>query len=288
MPPRHFNLSDVIIPIVTLKTAGMLVVGFHIGNYATEHFDGIDGVIFGCARKTSRNFFGDDGKSVRIAGLLAMDASPRSFVMQLARHTQGRFSHCFVPDFAKSTSYLRFGSNAVDNPNYRRTQIIRTPYNLYYVKLNDISVNGQHLNFARGTFDLKANGEGGCIFDSGSTVTAISPAAYKVVEAAFINYFTGYGLKPTSKGGKRSQLCYKTRGRFKQFPSMTLHFQGADLQLESFNVFYHGSDNEFCLLIMPIADTTIIGVAMQMDLRVVYDLNNWVISFGRERCAYRA
>ncbi|KAJ4802174.1 Eukaryotic aspartyl protease family protein [Rhynchospora pubera] len=203
-------------------------------NYATEHFDGIDGVIFGCARKTSRNFFGDDGKSVRIAGLLAMDASPRSFVMQLA------------------------------------------------------SVNGQHLNFPRGTFDLKANGEGGCIFDSGSTVTAISPAAYKVVEAAFINYFTGYGLKPTSKGGKRSQLCYKTRGRFKQFPSMTLHFQGADLQLESFNVFYHGSDNEVCLLIMPIADTTIIGVAMQMDLRVVYDLNNWVISFGRERCAYRA
>lgn len=55
------------------------------GNWAMEQFDGIDGIVLGCVREASKNFFGGKEK-LSIGGLLAMDESLGSFVMQLARY----------------------------------------------------------------------------------------------------------------------------------------------------------------------------------------------------------
>ncbi|KAJ1702730.1 hypothetical protein LUZ63_002509 [Rhynchospora breviuscula] len=252
------------------------------GNMAAEFFEGIE-IVFGCTRAVSNYSFG--GIKLPISGVFGMNKAPIAFPWQSYKYTQRRFSHCFVPEFTKTTSYLRFGNDSITKPNYQTTKIIDSYLYWYFVQLNDVSVNNQRLNLPPGTFHNNLDGSGGCFFDSGSTLTYMIPKAYKIVEEAFIKYFSVQGLKPTSLGGPKTQLCYKTGGTFSHWPTMTLHFEGADLLLEPLNLFYHKGDNEFCLVISTVTSFTLIGTSMQQDVNFVYDLNQNLLSFGRETCA---
>lgn len=82
-------------------------------------------------------------------------------------------------------SLLRFGSDV--KPPGTQFQVLPfvIPQGLhhYYVELKDISINGWPMMFSNRTFELRRDGTGGTILDSGATVTSIGRKTFdKVIQ----------------------------------------------------------------------------------------------------------
>ncbi|KAF5181538.1 Aspartyl protease family protein [Thalictrum thalictroides] len=210
---------------------------FELDNGAIES---VDGLVFGCG-DIQENFKYSSPNIIN--GILGMGTGPRSLISQLGNRAQGCFSYC-VPSWKNSDNiFLRFGKEAKFQPGLH---VLTTPFikgqavQTYYVRLLDISVAGNRLNFPPGYFDIRQNGTGGgCVIDSGSPFTVLLQAAYTRVRDAVISYWAQMHLPVKQKPG--ADLCYQVPRPGQQFPPIIFHFFIADLIVRS-GAFLHTGD----------------------------------------------
>lgn len=115
----------------------------------------------------------------------------------------------------------------------------------YGLNLLDISIAGKSLNLPPNSFTIKLNGQRGCINDCGSVLTVIECEVYAVLTAEFIDYFSQHDIEKLFTCRKCGVTCFNLPARFNSFPSMTYHFQGADLVVEPENVFIFNHQDSF-------------------------------------------
>ncbi|XP_065868798.1 aspartic proteinase CDR1-like [Euphorbia lathyris] len=247
-------------------------------------------IYFGCSRK-SRNF-GPYELSGRFGGILGLDMSPVSFLQQLGDITQQRFSYCLPPPVTQGngTTFLRFGDEIVtQGRTFKSTPIVSPPNQYsYYLNLQDISVAGRRLNIPRNTFTLKRDGTGGCIVDSGTSITRLIAPAYQQVLKAFQAHFDSYGLQRVNATAETHlELCYRHRQTLPKvkLASMTYHFEGADFEVRPAFIYRTANDPDvFCVQISSSQSESILGSRQQINTRFIYDVRARKIYFSWEDC----
>lgn len=254
----------------------------------------IDQIIFGCAKYSQNIQF---AKSGIISGILGMSLSPDSLASQLSDVTQKRFSYCLVPftQAQQAPSVVRFGDD-IPHPssNIQITPFVPTPGSHYFnLNLLDISVGFRKLGFPPGTFKARADGSGGCIIDSGALIPQINQNAeggrnaYREVMGAFQQHYeVTFKLKRVGKVPQGFALCYQYTQDFKQFTSMTYHFEDADYIVDPKYVnFYDEQGGYFCVALLPGGGKSILGAWHQQNMRVTYNGNINSLQFSVETCA---
>ncbi|XP_020233706.1 aspartyl protease family protein 2 [Cajanus cajan] len=143
---------------------------------------------FGCAFKIS-------GPSVTgstfngAQGVMGLGRGPISFTSQLAREFGNTFSYCLL-DYTLSpppVSYLTIGNDVVSRNVLTYTPLLTNPISpsFYYVSVESVSVDAVKLPIPRSVWAIDADGNGGAVVDSGTTLTFLAEPAYRHVLAAF-------------------------------------------------------------------------------------------------------
>ncbi len=163
----------------------------------------ITGFAFGCSHINKGLFAGS-------AGILGLGRGKLSLPSQLlmiqgasAAIATNRFSYCLTDRFRNpdASSYIRFGTEAgaivssISSRNDSRKQqqlqyisMLKNPQMpvLYYVKLTGVAVGTElKLEFPASLYQVDGNGNGGVIFDSGTSITRLAEPAYSHLRDAF-------------------------------------------------------------------------------------------------------
>ncbi|KAK3199007.1 hypothetical protein Dsin_022422 [Dipteronia sinensis] len=237
---------------------------------------------FGCSNTAKGHFAG------KISGILGMDLEPISLMGQLGKYYfSNKFSYCLVHPNAVTNSYLKFGDGVYNGrpvQEFKKTPFLANPFNNhYYLDLQDISINGKRLNLPKDTFKIKGNGHGGCIIDSGTTITRLKSSVYIRVKDELVAYFARYGIH-VAPGGCGAVLCFELPRSFNAFPSMTYHFSGGDLYVEPENCFLYSVSHFAPAIAEGDAELTILGSWHQHNIRFIYDTGLRELSFAPEEC----
>lgn len=127
---------------------------------------------FGCGVANEGNFGAADG-------IVGLGQGPVSLVSQMRNSNMDAiFSYCLVGIDSTRTSPLLLGNANAAGVTY--TPIVSNPVNptFYYAGVTGVSVNGVPVNYPANSFNILANGNGGLIIDSGTTITYLVQAAY--------------------------------------------------------------------------------------------------------------
>ncbi|KAJ4839746.1 hypothetical protein Tsubulata_026023 [Turnera subulata] len=250
-----------------------------------------DGIIFGCSNDNRNVQFAKNGV---ISGIFGLSKSPDSLVSQLWDSIDRKFSYCLVPfdQAIQAPSVLRFGEDIPILPgNLQTTKFVTPPGSYYYyLHLLDISVGLTRIGFAPEIFQIRPDGQGGCVIDSGALIsridqTTIGRNAYRAVMGAFQRYYDAKGLQRIGQVPQGFALCYKNRPDFNDFVTMTYHFEGANYVLDGKYVHYFDNDaGYFCVALTPGNGRTILGAWHQQNMRIVYDGNIGALQFTTEDC----
>jgi hypothetical protein len=150
-----------------------------VGSNQSAHFPQI---AFGCGRSQGGSFSNS-------TGIVGLGRGPLSFVNQIRSSISSTFSYCLGSIYNSSqVSPLILGNVPLDSSG---NPVSVTPliYNLffptfYYLSLAGISVAGKPVPIPEGTFDIRFDGSGGIMIDSGTTLTYLPAPAYKPFLAA--------------------------------------------------------------------------------------------------------
>ncbi|KAF0905250.1 hypothetical protein E2562_003851 [Oryza meyeriana var. granulata] len=245
----------------------------------------VPGIAFGCSNASSDDWNGS-------AGLVGLGRGGLSLVSQLAA---GMFSYCLTPfQDTNSKSTLLLGPAAALNG----TGVWSTPFvprpskppmsTYYYLNLTGISVGTTALSIPPNAFSLRADGTGGLIIDSGTTITSLVDAAYKRVRAAVQSQVK----LPVTDGSNATglDLCFAlpspTSAPPATLPTMTLHFDGADMELpvENYMILDGGM---WCLAMRNQTDGELstLGNYQQQNLHILYDVQKEMLSFAPAKCS---
>ncbi|CAO1941776.1 unnamed protein product [Urochloa humidicola] len=243
----------------------------------------VSGVTFGCSNASSDDYF--KGSS----GLVGLGRGAVSLVSQFGA---GRFSYCLTPfQDTNITSTLFLGPSAsLDGiTGVGSTPFVVSPATAaldtyYYLNLTGISLGTTALSIPPDAFFLNADGTGGLIIDSGTTFTALVDTAYQQVRAAVVSLVS----LPTSDGSAATglDLCFALPSTTPDMPSMTLHFDGADMVLPSDN--YMMQDSEvWCLAMQNRTDgeMSTLGNYQQQNMHILYDVRQEALSFAPAECS---
>ncbi|CAL5072355.1 unnamed protein product [Urochloa decumbens] len=247
----------------------------------------VAGVTFGCSNASSDDFTGS-------SGLVGLGRGVVSLVSQLGA---GRFSYCLTPfQDTTSTSKLLIGPSAsLDGATagVGSTPFIASPATApmntyYYLNLTGISLGTKALSISPNAFSLKADGTGGLIIDSGTTITYLANAAYQQVRAAVVSLVS----LPTSADRSAVtafDLCFALPSPTSAppvMPSMTLHFDGADMALPSESYMMQDS-GVWCLAMQNQTDgeVNILGNYQQQNMHILYDVGKETLSFAPTKCS---
>ncbi|XP_030453629.1 aspartic proteinase nepenthesin-1-like [Syzygium oleosum] len=148
-----------------------------------------------------------------------------------------------------------------------------------------LSVGERRLGFPPGKFDVKSDGSGGCVIDSGAMVTFLQEDAYDPILHEFDEHFFSFGVKRVYNKSRELRFCYEYNPKFRAYTSMTFHFWGADYVVEPAYMYFIYESGGFLCVALASYTKTIVGAFQQQDMRVVYDLNQGVIRFAPENCA---
>lgn len=140
----------------------------------------VGGIAFGCG-------VDNGGLSYNSTGTVGLGRGSLSLVAQLGF---GKFSYCLTDFFNTSlSSPVLFGSLAelasppsADAAAVQSTPLVQSlhyPW-FYYVSLEGISLGDARLPIPNGTFDLRADGSGGMIVDSGTIFTILVEPGFRV------------------------------------------------------------------------------------------------------------
>ncbi|CAL5072357.1 unnamed protein product [Urochloa decumbens] len=244
----------------------------------------VPNIAFGCSNASSDDFTGS-------SGLVGLGRGAVSLVTQLGA---GRFSYCLTPfQDTRSTSKLLIGPSAsLDGAaGVGSTTFVASPAtgpSYYYLNLKGISLGTTALLIPPNAFSLKADGTGGLIIDSGTTITSLGNAAYQKIRAAVVSLVT----LPTSADGSAAtgfDLCFalpSPKAAPPAMPSMTLHFDGADMVLPSDSYMMQDS-GVWCLAMQNQTDgeVNILGNYQQQNMHILYDVGKETLSFAPTKCS---
>ncbi|WOL20323.1 hypothetical protein Cni_G29127 [Canna indica] len=237
---------------------------------AEKDTSSMSAVPFGCGHKNEGIYTPEE------YGNAGLSRTKGSLVNQLREVTRGRFSHCLLhepsnhPNDNPETT-MRFG-------NYARLWGRPTPMkgkDFYYVNLEAISLNGNPLDIAEEAFQLRENGHGGIILDSGTPLTYLVGEGYwplksKILELATLKMADHYN----------GRLCFI--GKYSDLfggalPTIKFHFENY-LNIEvpakkAFKQYVVNGENRVCALFKESnLGLSIFGSFFQENIIVGYDL----------------
>ncbi|CAA0405492.1 putative nepenthesin [Arabidopsis thaliana] len=183
----------------------------------------VKNIIIGCGHENAVTF---RNKS---SGIVGLGGGAVSLIKQLGDSIEGKFSYCLVPE-NDQTSKISFGTNAVvSGPGTVSTPlVVKSPETFYFITLKSITVGSK--NMPTPGSDIKGN----MVIDSGTTLTLLPGKYYFQIESAVASLIDAERSKDERIG---SSLCYNATADLK-FPVITMHFDGADVKLDSYNSFF--------------------------------------------------
>lgn len=249
---------------------------------ADEGTSQVANIEFGCGHNIRYNV--DPGYN----GILGLGLNSGNY--SLASQIGQKFSYCIgsLTDKYYSYNQLILGEGA-DLEGYPTRFQVR--YGLYYIAMEGISIGDKRLDIAPRSFEMKENGTGGVIIDTGCTLTYLVDDVYKLLYKEVRNLLRMF--TQTVISNFPWLLCYY--GSVNRdpvgFPVVTFHFsEGADLVLDSLSFFKQVMDNVFCMTVGPINEAgignvpSVIGLLAQQSYNVGYDLVSGFIYFQRIDC----
>ncbi|CAN1233744.1 Aspartic proteinase CDR1 [Linum perenne] len=153
----------------------------------------------------------------------------------------------------------------------------------YFLNLEGVSVGEKTIPFQAGS--SSSDGKGNIVIDSGTTLTILPTEFLSQLSEAVDSQIVG-GKKVEDPQGDFS-LCYvATEGSSTlDVPRMTMHFQGADVELPPSNVFIQVSDTVTCLAFQGSDNGSIYGNVAQQNFLIGYDIQKKTLSFQPTDCA---
>ncbi|KAL7112645.1 hypothetical protein ACP275_04G015400 [Erythranthe tilingii] len=186
-----------------------------------------------------------------------------------------------------------FGGDVIKRLDLKVTPLLRVKDQaVYHLVLQGISINNKRLtSLSDRDFQLRGDGSGGCIIDSGTPFSRLVQPAYTVLIKALKRHFWYRRSSKLNLGGL--ELCYERRKNegYKNLPSMTFHFKNADLVVRPESLFLVldkiGSvrGEYFCLAIIPSDFISVLGSYQQTNQRFVYDTKQNQLLFGPQDCS---
>jgi len=245
----------------------------------------VGGIAFGCG-------VDNGGLSYNSTGTVGLGRGSLSLVAQLG---VGRFSYCLTDFFNTSLgSPVLFGSLAELAPGAgagaaQSTPLVQNPRfpSWYFVSLEGISLGGARLPIPNGTFDLRADGYGGMIVDSGTTFTVLVESAFRAV----VGCVAGALGQPVANASSLDSPCFPAppgAQRLPDMPDMVLHFAGgADMRLRRDNYMsFNQEEASFCLSIAGTASSvSVLGNFQQQNIQMLYDITVGQLSFVPTDCS---
>lgn len=244
-------------------------------------------VVFGCGMFNTGLFFSNE------SGIAGFGLGPLSLPSQLK---VGKFSYCFTTMLESKSSPVFLGTpdnlKAHATGPIQSTPFVRnpaTPY--YYLSLKGVTVGKTRLPVHESAFALKADGSGGTIIDSGTSITNFPQAVFGHLRSAFVSQVP----LPVANSSvdADSQLCFSMSSaadaKKLPVPKLIFHLEGADLDLPRENymamIDEDGTSN-LCLIISRSegSDLTLIGNFQQQNMHIVYDLESKKLVFVPAQC----
>jgi hypothetical protein len=248
----------------------------------------VENVMFGCGHWNRGLFHG-------AAGLLGLGRGPLSFSSQLQSLYGHSFSYCLVDRNSDTSvsSKLIFGEDKdlLRHPNLNFTSLIGGKENpvdtFYYVQIKSMVVGGEVLDIPEKTWLLTAEGAGGTIIDSGTTLSYFAEPAYQIIKEAFVKKVQGY---PVVKDFPILEPCYNVSGVEKmELPEFAIHFaDGAVWNFPVENYFIRlEPEDVVCLAFLgtPHSALSIIGNYQQQNFHILYDIKNSRLGYAPMSCA---
>ncbi|BFI20176.1 aspartyl protease family protein [Marchantia polymorpha subsp. ruderalis] len=249
----------------------------------------ISNVAFGCG-----NF--NVGPSLKGAGgVIGLGQGPTSFTSQIGAYFGNKFSYCLVDylDATSITSTLVFGEagkRAKEQAQY--TPFVQNPNSptFYYVGVKCVSVGGRELDIHPQVWEITELGDGGSIFDSGTSLTVFLEPAYLVILNAFQTHICPtYTRVPALQG---LDLCFSTEryedDPFAKLPAFSVTFQnGAVFSPPPQNVYVEVAENTMCLAMQGSSSPfgfNIFGNLIQQNFEVAYDRQKQRLGFAPADC----
>lgn len=252
------------------------------GILATETFTfdkvSVPKIGFGCGEDNEGSGF------TQGAGLVGLGRGPLSLVSQMG---QPKFSYCLTSIDGTKPSTLLMGSLASNvNKSVQTTPLIQNPSqpSFYYLSLEGITVGSTNLAIKKSTFALNADGSGGVIIDSGTTITYLEESAFALVKKAFISQVK---LSVDTSNSVGLDLCFTlpSGASSVEIPALVFHFKGADLDLPGENYMIADSSvGVMCLAMGSSNGMSIFGNIQQQNIMVVHDLDKETMSFIPTEC----
>ncbi|CAM6109833.1 unnamed protein product [Calypogeia fissa] len=242
---------------------------------------------FGCGHNNQGPFSSSDG-------LVGLGQGLVSFSSQLGALFGNMFSYCLVAreQALSQTSPLLFGDAALPSVTngLQFTPILPSSpglSSLYYVGLEGLSVAGALLNIQITVFTKDSSGNGGTIFDSGTTFTQLASPAYDAMLSAF-QAAVPYSQIPGAGAQLGLELCFDIAGVPNvAVPELTFHFTNADFNLPAPNIFVLvDTAGTMCLAFSRSSSAlNIFGNTQQQNFQILYDRVNTRIGFTPVTCS---
>ncbi|GAU43735.1 hypothetical protein TSUD_365840 [Trifolium subterraneum] len=124
--------------------------------------------------------------------------------------------------------------------------------------------------------------EGNIIIDSGTTLTLLPDDIYTNLESAVVEQVK---LDRVDDPNQIFSLCYSITSDDYDFPLITAHFKGADVELHSISTFVKVGDGIVCFAFQSSQIGAIFGNLAQQNLLVGYDIQQNIVSFKATDCS---
>ncbi|CAO2144459.1 unnamed protein product [Urochloa humidicola] len=253
--------------------------------YNQEPNVSVGGIAFGCG-------VDNGGLSYNSTGTVGLGRGSLSLVAQLG---VGKFSYCLTDFFNTSLgSPVLFGFLAElrDPSNGAIVQSTPLVHNLnfpswYYVSLEGISLGETRLPIPNGTFDIRGDGTGGMIVDSGTIFTILVETAFREV----VSHVAEVLNQPVVNASSLNGPCFPAPAGVRQLPDMpdmVLHFAcGADMRLQRDNYMsFDEEESSFCLNIVgTTSSVSVLGNFQQQNIQMLFDITVGELSFVRTDCS---
>ncbi|CAN0884429.1 Aspartic proteinase CDR1 [Linum grandiflorum] len=235
--------------------------------------------LIGCGHNNAGTF------NANGSGIVGLGGGSASLITQLGSSIGYKFSYCLVQLGSSSSSTMNFGENAVVSGAVSTPLISdSTKPTFYFLKLEGVSVGEKRIPFEAGSSSFgSSDGKGNIIIDSGTTLTMLPTNFFSQLSDALETQIVG-AKKAEDPQGYLS-LCYVAASRL-DVPRVTVHFQGADVELPPSNVFVQVSNTVTCLAFYGSDDASIYGNVAQQNFLIGYDLQERTLSFKPTDCAH--
>ncbi|KAF8094705.1 hypothetical protein N665_0355s0018 [Sinapis alba] len=233
-------------------------------------------IVIGCGHNNAGTF------SKKGSGIVGLGGGSVSLISQLGDSIDGKFSYCLVPLSSNdTTSKINFGTNAVvsGNGSVSTPLITKSQATFYYLTLESVSVGSKNIKYPLASDS--ESGKGNIIIDSGTTLTIFTTEFYAELEDAVASSIDAERVNDPQNV---LSLCYSATAKPK-FPVITMHFDGADVKLDSSNAFIQISEDLVCFAFRGDDQLAIYGNIAQMNFLVGYDTVSETVSFKSADCA---